>query len=132
MTLPLVICIRENHTDIAEMLLDAGADPNVLSGHESPLDTALLAGNVDAVRLLVARGADTKAVQPSSLFSGPPQAVRELRRVYRAEAGTLYRATHARLGADSPASLLRGFPGIAAFIVDRANPVPADKPVELP
>jgi hypothetical protein len=36
------------------------------------------------------------------------------------DAATLCRATHERLGCDSPASLLAGFPEVAAFIVFHA------------
>jgi ankyrin repeat protein len=47
-----------------ELLLNAGADPNaaLLEG-ETPLMTAARTGNADAVRLLLARGANVNAVE---------------------------------------------------------------------
>jgi hypothetical protein len=124
---------------ILEMLLDAGADPNRPSGGQTPFEIACGNDSPAAMRMLVARGANKHVVDDGSaiwqLPIGVPgrQAMHELRRMCLADAGTLCGATHGRLGVDSPASLLRGFPGIAAFIVDHT--VPGDgcrSPIQLP
>ena len=126
---PLATCVRMGRADIAEALLDAGADlRRAWSDPAGPLVDAIAGKNTAVMKLLIARGASTYVLW--ALLHDP--VVQKLRRVCLADAGTLCRATHDRLGADSPASLLRGFPGIAAFIVDRANPVPGHKPAELP
>ena len=49
---------------MVELLLDAGADPNAaLPGGETALMTAARTGRVDAVRALIARGADVNATE---------------------------------------------------------------------
>jgi ankyrin repeat protein len=55
---PLHYAMRSKNVAIAKMLLDAGADPNALSSHlEPPLNVAIQQGNLEAVKLLLARGA---------------------------------------------------------------------------
>lgn len=47
-----------SHSDVLPMLLKAGADPNRLSVHGTPLNGASSMGNKEAVRLLLDAGAD--------------------------------------------------------------------------
>jgi ankyrin repeat protein len=51
---------HDGHVEIVEMLIDAGADINVLDALDgcTPLATAAAAGHEEVVRLLLARGAD--------------------------------------------------------------------------
>jgi ankyrin repeat protein len=58
----LALAAQHGHTDIVGLLLDAGEDPNRYNpegnhAHSTPLHQAALAGHLDAVRLLVSRGA---------------------------------------------------------------------------
>ena len=58
----LGLCAQYGYAEIAQLLLDAGADPNRYSpvgghSHATPLHQAALAGHQDLVRLLVERGA---------------------------------------------------------------------------
>ena len=49
-----------------QLLLDAGANPNTrIATGETPIMTCASSGNVDAVRLLIARGADVNMKEPS-------------------------------------------------------------------
>jgi ankyrin repeat protein len=135
---PLALAVEKDlPLDIIEALIDAGADLEFRGTQAAtPLGFAVLGGSVDIMQLLVARGANKYAVTGMALsVAQPPHgdlAGKELRRMCLADAATLCRATHGRLGADSPASLLRGFPNITAFILDRANPVRGTKPIEFP
>jgi ankyrin repeat protein len=55
----LHFALKGNHLAVAEALLDAGADPNALGGYgRSPLTIAIAENNLDALRLLLKRGAD--------------------------------------------------------------------------
>ena len=58
----LLMSLQKNRADIAQVLLDAGADVNeaAINGI-TPLMAAAFAGNVEMTRALLARGADTKA-----------------------------------------------------------------------
>jgi len=58
----LGLCAQHGYVEIAQLLLDAGADPNRYSpvgghSHATPLHQAALAGHEDVARLLVERGA---------------------------------------------------------------------------
>ena len=60
--LALALAAQFGHVAIVRLLLDAGEDPNRYNpvgchSHSTPLHQAALAGHVDTVRLLVARGA---------------------------------------------------------------------------
>ena len=52
-------------TDLVELLLKHGASPNLHAAEDNvtPLHEAASAGFIDVVKLLVARGADTKVRQ---------------------------------------------------------------------
>lgn len=57
------------HLEILELLLRAGADPNVTSAYgETPLRNAIREGNFAAVRLLLEHGADRDSVQMTDLM----------------------------------------------------------------
>jgi ankyrin repeat protein len=59
----LLIALKKNRADIAQVLLDAGADVNeaAINGI-TPLMAAAFAGNLEMTRALLARGADTKGI----------------------------------------------------------------------
>jgi len=59
------VAAQHGQTEIVEMLLDAGEDPNRFNlkgnhAHSTPLHQAACAGHLDTVRLLIARGADPR------------------------------------------------------------------------
>ena len=59
---PLHSAASANHTGVATILLDAGADPNVKqSGGWTPLHAAAMNGNLELVEQLLAHGADPAA-----------------------------------------------------------------------
>jgi ankyrin repeat protein len=50
------------HLEVAQLLLDRGADPNSLnSNNESPLHLASLRGHQDVAQLLIERGAEANS-----------------------------------------------------------------------
>lgn len=60
--LALALATQHGHAEVVASLLDAGVDPNRYNpvgahAHSTPLHQAALAGHLDVVRLLVARGA---------------------------------------------------------------------------
>ena len=59
---PLSLACTNGNGAMVELLLKAGADPNTaLPGGETALMTAARTGKVDAVKALLARGADVNA-----------------------------------------------------------------------
>jgi uncharacterized protein len=61
---PLSLACTNGNAVMIGMLLDAKADPNLaLPGGETPLMTASRTGKVDAVKVLLTRGADVKAAE---------------------------------------------------------------------
>ncbi len=62
---PLMIAARLGLTDVLEMLLDRGADPNARESKFGQTALMWAAGNPEAVRLLLARGADPTPVTKS-------------------------------------------------------------------
>jgi ankyrin repeat protein len=139
---PLVIAIdRGASLDLVRTLLDAGADKDGDNSYqgETPFMAACMWARVDVMKLLVARGANkynTNSMGWSPRVYaefGSAEAQPALRSMHLADASSFCRGTHPRLGADSPVSLLVGFPGIMAFIVDRAIQVKGrNPPPELP
>jgi hypothetical protein len=72
----LALAAQFGHTEIVQLLLDAGEDPNRYNpmgthSHSTPLHQAALAGHYDVVRLLVERGArlDLK----DTMWQGTPE-----------------------------------------------------------
>ena len=65
---PLMQAAGEGHTDIAELLLERGAEVNAEDGcgNWTPLHYAAHAGNLKMARLLLAHGADVNSVRCSS------------------------------------------------------------------
>jgi ankyrin repeat protein len=63
---PLIYAIKGHHPDAVQILLDAGADPAAYSGrqHFSPLALAAGEGNIDILKLLLAKGADPNVATP--------------------------------------------------------------------
>ena len=57
---PLHEVAQRNHLELVQLLLEAGANPNIPGGddHYTPLHDAVEAGHVDVVKLLIERGAD--------------------------------------------------------------------------
>ena len=134
---PLTTAVRRgNPIEDVAALLDAGADVNGKDEHGgcTPLIAAAVARRLDVMRMLVDRGADRRATcdvgGDARAWSNPfgygedadkfPASAKFLEDLDKRDAATLCRATHPRLGCDSPASLLAGFPEIAAFIVFHA------------
>lgn len=54
----LVLASREGDLEQMKMLLDRGADPNVMSEFGTPICSALMSRQLKAVKLLADRGAD--------------------------------------------------------------------------
>ena len=64
---PLIVAAARGDVDIAGLLLDAGADPDVEAGQNSALIVALTRGRLDVAQRLVEAGADVnrpEAVEP--------------------------------------------------------------------
>lgn len=56
------------HAETASMLVEAGADPNVLNGRgQSPLAGAVFKGHEEVVRVLHGAGADMRMGQPNAV-----------------------------------------------------------------
>jgi ankyrin repeat protein len=64
----LLVATHSGHGDLAQLLLDRGADPNAAGAGYTPLHAAVLRGDAALVRALLARGADPGA----RLQSGTP------------------------------------------------------------
>ena len=63
---PLFLACTNGNAAIVERLLKAGADPESRTAGETALMTAARTGAVDAVKVLLARGADMSATEPES------------------------------------------------------------------
>ena len=63
-TPPLFYCIRDQHYELLEMLLKAGADPNRMHPMNFliPLHSAVIAGDLRMVQILLAGGADPEKI----------------------------------------------------------------------
>lgn len=74
--LALAVGSQYGHTEIVQLMLDAGEDPNRFNpvgahSHSTPLHQAALNGHLEVVKLLIARGASTK--MKDILFGGTPE-----------------------------------------------------------
>ena len=59
-TTPLHKASEEGHIDVAKLLIDGGANPEVEDEHErTPLHYAVIGGYEDVIQLLIAHGATT-------------------------------------------------------------------------
>ena len=70
---PLNLAVQNGHFEMAELLIEAGADINSGGEWYSPLHSAILYGNTDVVVLLIEAGAslnDKVRIQDRSRFSG--------------------------------------------------------------
>lgn len=70
---PLNLAVENGHLDVAELLIDAGADVNAGGEWYSPLCSAILYGDRQLVELLLAQGADVNdaiRVQDRTVFAG--------------------------------------------------------------
>lgn len=70
---PLNLAVENGHLDVAELLIDAGADVNAGGEWYSPLCSAILYGDRQLVELLLARGADVNdaiRIQDRTVFAG--------------------------------------------------------------
>ena len=56
-TSALTLAAHSNHAPLVQLLLDRGANPNIIGSGYTALHAAVLRGNLDSVRALVARGA---------------------------------------------------------------------------
>ena len=63
---PLFLACTNGSADVVARLLDAGADPEARTEGETALMTAVRTGTVDAVKLLIAHGADLDATELES------------------------------------------------------------------
>ena len=61
----LTIAVKSGHTEVARLLIEAGADVNAKGGFRpiiaTPLEWASTYGHTDIVKLLIAEGADVNA-----------------------------------------------------------------------
>ena len=63
---PLHLAVRDGHQEIAQLLIDSGADVDVRDHNDyTPLHNAAWNGNLDMVKFLVDAGADINAVNYS-------------------------------------------------------------------
>jgi ankyrin repeat protein len=67
----LLVAVHSDSPNVATLLLEAGADPNADGAGYTPLQAAVLRGNVDVVKALLARGA-----QPNARITKPTPARR--------------------------------------------------------
>jgi ankyrin repeat protein len=57
---PLHLAVERGHTDLGQLLIDKGADPDARDDwQETPLHLAARGGRTDLVRLLIDKGADS-------------------------------------------------------------------------
>jgi ankyrin len=56
-TSALTVAAHSNHTALVQLLLESGANPNVIGSGYTALHAAVLRGNLDSVRALLMRGA---------------------------------------------------------------------------
>lgn len=72
-TTPLFVAVEAGNLPVAQMLLDAGANANKPSRCRglfvTPVQKAAVHGDVEMVRLLLARGADPTSVSPAHVFT---------------------------------------------------------------
>ena len=71
----LALAAQHGHSTVVEMLLDAGADPNLFNpegyhAHSTPLHQAAWADHAEVVKLLVARGASLQL--RDTIYDGTP------------------------------------------------------------
>jgi ankyrin repeat protein len=70
---PLNLAVENGHTDVAALLIEAGADVNAGGEWYSPLCSAILFGDAELVELLLEHGAradDAVRIQDRSVFAG--------------------------------------------------------------
>ena len=73
---PLFLAVLKSHIDVARLLMEAGADPNIANSGQSPLRMAVVLDHISMVKLLIERGANlnmghTRLINPlqgASLF----------------------------------------------------------------
>jgi ankyrin repeat protein len=70
-TSALLVAVHSDSPHVATLLLEAGADPNADGAGYTPLQAAVLRGNLDVVKALLARGA-----QPNARITKPTPARR--------------------------------------------------------
>ena len=98
---PLNLAVQNGHVEMAELLIEAGADVNAGGEWYSPLHSAILYGDADMVAMLIEAGAsldDKVRIQDRSRFSGfryvGPVELAEL--IGRADIAKLLRSQGAR------------------------------------
>jgi ankyrin repeat protein len=65
---PLVVAVHSGHPSVAAWLLEAGADPNASGAGYTALHAAVLRGDLETIRIILAHGADPN----SFLLKGTP------------------------------------------------------------
>ena len=121
---PVMLAARLGEIAMLELLLSRGADPSHAASGCTALHFAAFGNAYMIVLMLLRYGVDKHKVSMNNDTALDiarrwcrGAIVDSIERSCRQDCAALVRGTHARLGAESPVALLRGFPQLTRFIV---------------